>query len=154
MGEYIPVKDFAELIGVTIGAVYKRKKDCSIDEYTREENGIMLIDPDASKLFRPRKSSGVDNTQGDSSGVERPDLMYNVLQSTIQELSAQLQVKDKQLAEANERLNEAQALNHNNLVLLLEKQEKLLEEPEPSAPAPEQPAKNRKIRDRFKAFFQ
>lgn len=133
MGEYIPVKDFADMVGVTIGAVYKQNKDGSIKEYTQGEKGDLRVNTDSVKLFKPRKSSVVDNTQDDFSGVQSPDLMYTVLQSTIQELSAQLQVKDKQLAKANERLKEALALNHNNQVLLLDKKEEKLPEPEPPA---------------------
>jgi len=133
MSEYIPVKDFAERACVTIAAVYNRINNNTLDNYIKVEKGVKMVSTEALDLFTPRKSAKVEHDSRDNyNQVDSPDSMYKTLESTIAILSAQLETKDKQLAEANERLKEALALNHNNQVLLLKKQsDKILEEPDP-----------------------
>lgn len=136
MSEYIPVKYFAERAGVTIAAVYNRINNNTLDNYIKVEKGVKMVSDEALDLFTPRKPPKVDHDSIDNSNkADNADSMYKTLESTIALLSVQLEAKDKQLAEANDRLKEALALNHNNQVLLLDKkEEKLLEEP---APIPE-----------------
>lgn len=107
MGEYIPVQEFADLVGVTFGAVNKRVNDPDVSKYIQGEKGERTINTDASVLFKPRKSRGVKpDTPNDSSEVRSTELLYNVLQSTIQELSNQLSVKDNQIVELNEQIKQ------------------------------------------------
>lgn len=140
MSEYIPVKDFAERAGVTIAAVYNRINNNTLDNYIKVEKGVKMVSVEALDLFTPRKSAKVDRDSIDNFiKVENADSMYKTLESTILLLSAQLETKDKQLAEVNERLKEALALNHNNQVLLLDKKEEKLLEEQPGPPP--EPAK-------------
>lgn len=107
MGEYIPVQEFADRVGITFGAVNRRIDDPDVAKYVKGKKGERTINTDASGLFKPRKSSGVKaNTQQESDGVQSTDLLYSVLQATIQELSGQLKAKDIQLAEKDIQIAE------------------------------------------------
>jgi len=110
MSEYISVKEFATRVGVSPQAVYQR------------------IDKDLKPFLKLIESKKMLNIKGielfELKSVEQAieqDFNNNLLKSLqdiLATLSAQLDAKDKQIADLNERLKEAQELNRNNQILL------------------------------------
>ena len=141
---YLTVKEFSEQAGVSTQAVYKRIPT-DLQKYIKLDGNKKTIDSAALRMF----------------GTQEPEILQpveiNQNAERIEFLELQLTTRDEQISRLlehirsqDERLKESTQL----ATQLQEEKRLLLEEPEPSAPAPEQPAKHRTIRDRFKAFFQ
>lgn len=124
MSEYLTIKAFANLAGVSSQAIYQRL-DKDLKKYLKVIEGKKMLSSEALTEFGINKidkdvDKGVDNEFARS------------LQDTLIVLTEQLKVKDQQIADLNERLEQALKLNENNQVLLLEQQRKELPEPEES----------------------
>ncbi|MGV8906396.1 MAG: hypothetical protein ACOH15_07345 [Acetobacterium sp.] len=121
---YLSIKEFAGLAGVSPQAVYQRI-DKDLKEYVQVIDGKKAIDIKALDLFSVQS-------------VEQPvdNELTSILRETLKVLSGQLTEKDKQIAELNERLKESNELNRNNQILIGRQQDqpKQIEE---SAPIPE-----------------
>lgn len=121
MSEYLTIKAFANLAGVSSQAIYQRL-DKDLKKYLKVIEGKKMLSSEALTEFGINKiDKGVDNEFARS------------LQDTLIVLTEQLKVKDQQIADLNERLEQALKLNENNQVLLLEQQRKELPEPEESS---------------------
>ena len=110
MDKYILVKEFARQIGVSSQAVYQRL-DKDLKPFLKVINNKKKLDIQAFKLLN-------------SEDIEQPIIKENdkqltsSLQETLKILSRQLEAKDQQIADLNERLKEAQELNKNSQILL------------------------------------
>jgi len=110
MDKYISIKEFARQIGVSSQAVYQRL-DKDLKPFLKVINNKKKLDIQAFKLLN------LENT-------EQPEIKENdkqltsSLQETLKILSRQLEAKDQQIADLNERLKEAQELNKNSQILL------------------------------------
>jgi hypothetical protein len=106
MDDYISVKQFASRAGVTVQAVYQRI-DKDLKPFLKVIKGKKFLDIKGLELFVIKEIEQV---------IEQ-DLLKS-FKETLKLLTAQLEVKDKQIADLNERLREAQELNRNNQILL------------------------------------
>jgi len=110
MDEYISVKEFASKVGLTSQAIYQR------------------IDKDLKPFLKLVENKKTLNIKGlelfGFKGVEQPieqevdKELLKTLQDTLKVLTSQLEIKDQQIANLNDRLKEAQELNRNNQILL------------------------------------
>jgi len=137
--DYISIKEFAARAGVSNQAVYQRldknlKKFVKVVENRKyidiaalDEYSIKQVDQDVEKtdkqnedlnkqLINSIKGDKVDETGNKPESLE--NMLVNTLQDALKALTAQLEVKDRQISELNERLREAQELNRNNQILL------------------------------------
>lgn len=103
---YLSIKEFAGLAGVSTQAVYQRL-DKDLKEYVEIIDGKKAIDIKALDLFSVQP-------------VEQPidNELTTILRETLKVLSGQLTEKDRQIAELNERLKESNELNRNNQILI------------------------------------
>ena len=85
MNEYIPIKEFADKVGVSTQAIYQRiEKD--LQSYLKIENGKKTLSIRALELFNTRPvEKEVDNE------------LYKTLQETLKSFKEQLEAKDQQL---------------------------------------------------------
>lgn len=128
--EYLSVKDFAKLAGVTKQAVYQRL-NTDLSSFVKLENGKKCIAKDALQLFQSNSSKG-----------DQESLIVKAYESTLTVLKSQLEVKDLQIKALNDRLEEMSKrleeqveLNKNNQMLLaMEKKALTVEEPAAEAP--------------------
>ena len=124
MSEYLTIKAFADLAGVSSQAIYQRlNKD--LKKYLKVIEGKKMLSSEALTEFGINKVDKKVEKEIDNEFARS-------LQDTLIVLTEQLKVKDQQIADLNERLNQALKLNENNQVLLLDKQTKELPEPEES----------------------
>ena len=158
-GEYLSIKDFAEQAGVTRQTVYN-KLDTILQKYVKVVKGHKTINSNALKLFDVK---GFDKEcQNDLTDLTTDFTdIFSVLQDQLQvkdkqlkdqaeQSNKQLEIKDFQIAELNkannrlnDRLQESNQLNHQNQILLDQKQQ-----PQPIE-APTGPVK-KSFWDRFK----
>ena len=157
--DYISIKDFAERAGVTRQTVYN-KLDTILQKYVKVVKGKKSINTSALKLFDVK---GFDNNVKNDLTDLTTDFtdIFSVLQDQLQvkdkqlkdqaeQSNKQLEIKDFQIAELNkannrlnDRLQESNQLNHQNQILLDQKQQ-----PQPIE-APTGPVK-KSFWDRFK----
>ena len=110
MDKYISVKEFARQIGVSSQAVYQRL-DKDLKPFLKIVNNKKKLDIRAFELLNSE-----DMEQ--STIKENDKQLTSSLQETLKILSRQLEAKDQQIADLNERLKEAQELNKNSQILL------------------------------------
>lgn len=97
----LTVKEFAEKAGVSTQAIYQRL-DKDLQGYCKMIGKRKMIDIAGLELFQKQESLQEENKDLDKD-------LIKALQATLQTLTAQLEVKDKQIAALNERLAEAHA---------------------------------------------
>lgn len=100
MTEYISIQDFANKSGLSRQTVY-RKLDNEWNKFYKEENGKKLISVEALGELDTKKSCNDDTTKN----------VLEVLKYTIENLSKQLQIKDKQIESLTEALKAEQNLS-------------------------------------------
>lgn len=109
--DYLTITQFAERVGVTPQAVYKWIKNRLLP-FVKEINGQKMLHVDALKIIKPTDTTNTAKTQASTgSQVE----LIEALQRTIEILNTQLNVKDRQINDLNERLEQAlktTGLNH------------------------------------------
>lgn len=117
--EYISIKEFAELAGVSQQAIYKQLNN-KLKSYLKVVDGKKTLDKSALELFKKQENS---------SGVE---------QQLINMLQTELNQKNEQIAQLQKLLDQEQQLHamaRQELKLLEEKkQESEVEVPEPPEP--------------------
>lgn len=115
---YLTIKEVAERVGKTPQAIYKalNQVDNQFNNYLKVVESKKYLHESILKEFE----------QESFKPVEQPfnNQLNESLIKTIELLSQQLEQKDKQINDLNERLKEAQELNKNQQILLLQEQEK------------------------------
>lgn len=126
--DYIPIKEFADKVGVSTQAIYQRiEKD--LQSYLKIENGKKLLNIKGLELFNIKESCK-DNLQ------EIDKQLYNTLQDTLNVLKEQIEAKDKQLMEQrldyikqleakDLQIERLQKSNENNQILIAQTQERV-----------------------------
>ena len=148
--EYITVKEFAEIAGVTIQSIYKRlsKENNPLNPYFKEIDGKKLLHKAALKevydLDPPEeleKDQPADPTEEAATPEknDHADRLITLLEKQLEEKDRQLQekdlqinAKDKQIESLLQRLEEANKLiDQQQQLAAIEKKEVLqLEDPE------------------------
>lgn len=131
--DYISIADFARAAGVSAAAVYKRVNnpvDNQLITYVKMINGKKHINRAALELFNAVPIQPVDNQS-----IQPVDnQLITILQETLDTLKGELDTKNEQIKQLNDRLQEANQLNHQNQILLSEKQQpETIEAPAPPA---------------------
>jgi len=106
MNEYISIKEFASKVGLTSQAIYQRI-DKDLKPFLKLVENKKTLNVKALELF------GFKAVEQE---VDK-DLL-KTLQDTLKVLTSQIEIKDQQIENLNERLKEAQELNRNNQILL------------------------------------
>jgi len=118
------IKEVSRILGISPQAVYKK-----LNQFNKQLGNELKEVEKNGKLVKVVTDKGLEILKGT---VEQPRLetddkqLNNLLNETITMLSHQLEVKDKQIQELNDRLREQQELNRNNQVLLRNEQQKAL----------------------------
>lgn len=103
MSEYISIKEFAKLAGVSTQAVYQRiNKD--LQSYCKEVDGKKTLDIAALELFKVETIQ--ERLQSDCKAVDKD--LQSALTETITALREQLAIKDKQIEALTTALMNAQ----------------------------------------------
>lgn len=140
MSEYITIKEFCKLAKITPQSVYKRlkKENNPIQPFIKLVDGNKLISIDALELYKKPKSEAVVNEDIKKETVSDDTVnrdLIDMLRKELEEKSEQLKIKDKQIADLNDRLAESsQMLNQEQhlragaeqrLLMLEEKKEEV-----------------------------
>lgn len=93
--EYLSIKEFAELVGLSKQAIYQRlEKD--LKQFVKVENGFKSINTEALELFALNDSIKVESVEM----LENTDnILLESVKESIKALKQQLEIKDKQIAE-------------------------------------------------------
>lgn len=121
MKEYLSIKEFAELAGVSQQAIYKQLNN-KLKKYLKEVDGKKTLEKSALELFKKQENSST------------------VEQQLINMLQTELNQKNEQIAQLQKLLDQEQQLHamaQQKLALLEEKNQ----EPEVEAPEPIEPVK-------------
>lgn len=103
MSEYISIKEFAKLAGVSTQAIYQRiNKD--LQSYCKEVDGKKTLDIAALELFKVETIQ--ERLQSDCKAVDND--LQSALTETITVLREQLAIKDKQIEALTTALMNAQ----------------------------------------------
>lgn len=116
------VSEVAKLLNVTKQTIYNQINEEDFKEnYTEIKSvrgrDIMMITPEGLEILKEKNLKTEENI--DSNLIE-------ILNKTILLLENQLNVKDNQIMELNQRLRELSEQNKNNQILIHREQDKLL----------------------------
>lgn len=116
--EFLTIKDFADLAGVSVQSVYKklRKENNPIQRYLKVVDGVKYIDRKAyTVLYSLAAVPKVENAEqsevrADAEQAPPPpksstDRILDILEQQLEEQRRQLQEKDIQIAEQNTQIN-------------------------------------------------
>lgn len=101
--QYLTITEAAGQAGITPQAVYKRLKT-NLQPFTKELNGKKMLHIDALKILKPTETT---NTVEDA---VQPGSMVELIESlkrTVEILTSQLAVKDRQINDLNDRLQQS-----------------------------------------------
>lgn len=123
--ELLTIKEFAEVAGVSSQAVYQRLTK-TLQPYVVEVNGKKHLKREALELFDGAEQKAENKVvEQDSINIDKE--LIKTLQATITILQGQLETKDKQIAELNERLKDALELNKGQVLLSVAERQQLPE---------------------------
>lgn len=135
------IQEIAKILNITPQAVYKKINNqlnnelaTHLKQVERGNKTVKAVTSEGLEIIRKSLEQPVDNqfnnefnnqfnNQFKDSSKGKEDNLIQLLEETIQTLKKQLDVKDKQIQDLNERLKEQQELNRNNQVLLHREQE-------------------------------
>lgn len=127
-GEYLTIAEFAERAGVSKQAVYQRLNK-GLKEYSRVVDGVKMLDLRAlEELYGKELEQGIEQEIDKDSKVNSQEN-----QDVIKALLEQLNVKDRQIADLNERLADEQKRleeeqkSHGRTQMMLVKREQQLQ---------------------------
>lgn len=148
--ELLTIKEFAEAAGVSSQAVYQRLTK-TLQPYVVEVNGKKHLKREALELFDGAEQKAENKAvEQDSINIDKE--LIKTLQATITILQGQLETKDKQIAELNERLKDALELNKGQVLLSVAERQQL---PEVTETAQEEAdGKKRTFWDRVKSWWE
>jgi len=119
--KYIGVTEFSRLSKLSRQTVYNKLSN-ELSDYVKIIDGKNVIDSEALQLFVKEDDNVVQN----DSPIDVNSLvvfLQNQILTQQEEHRQQINVKDLQIAELNNRLREANQIHSNNQVLLLGTQE-------------------------------
>lgn len=123
--ELLTIKEFAEAAGVSSQAVYQRLTK-TLQPYVVEVNGKKHLKKEALELFVSTEQKA-ENKDVEQDSINLDKELIKTLQATIGILQGQLETKDKQIAELNERLKDALELNKGQMLLSVTERQQLPE---------------------------
>jgi len=137
MKEYLTIKEFSEVTGLSTQAIYKRLQT-DLQPFCKLIDNKKMLNFNALKIFNIFDFQQVDNQEKDElstskQSVDNPNIV-GILNRTIDLLTKQLQTKDEQLAtkdkqidnlnitinELTLRISELTELQRNNQILMLQ----------------------------------
>lgn len=153
--ELLTIQQVADRVGLTRQALYPRL-DRDLSDYYVEVDGRKMLKATVIEYILSKPVSKVDSKVDDKIDTR----LLDALQAHVDLLTAQLAIKDAQLAAADERLHESNSISMSSLNLSDRQQQLYLaaiadaeemeraesthtDTPEPPQPAPEQPVKQK-----------
>lgn len=133
--DYVTVAEFAKQVGFSRQAIYSRL-DKDLTEFVKVVDNAKMINLDALTLFDKENTCKVIDKQFDNS-------LLITLQATIDVLTKELDIKNVQIKDLNQRLSEAMELNKNNQILIAREQEQLTSASSDGAEEPKKSLLNR-----------
>lgn len=118
---YLSIKDFAIAVGISRQAVYKQLNN-KLQPYLKVVDGKKMIEKSAFVLFEKQDDVKQVEQQRDNQLTEK---LIDMLQKELDE-------KNQQIAELQRLLDQAQKLNAMDKQKILELEDKMAAEPEPS----------------------
>lgn len=122
--EYLTIKEFAELVGVSVQSIYKRIKKANnpIHPYVKKvENKTYINRSAVSVLYNDEDIPKAEEKAGTRSATPEEktanDRLIDLLEKQLDELRKQLAEKDNQIATQNEQIT--------NLLNLISQQQQL-----------------------------
>lgn len=148
--ELLTIKEFAEAAGVSSQAVYQRLTK-SLQPYVVELNRKKHLKREALSLFESTEQKAENKAvEQESTNIDKE--LIKTLQATITILQGQLETKDKQIAELNDRLKDALELNKGQVLLSVAERQQL---PEVTETAQEEAdGKKRTFWDKVKSWWE
>ena len=125
---YISIKELAEIVGKSQQSIYKRinKPNNPLKTFVKKDNGQIVIDRVVIDLFynkqkEEQKQPPVKPSLNEGKEVEAEEkkedadktasmLVINILKEQLNAQRTQIEEKDKQIAELNDRLKESQKM--------------------------------------------
>lgn len=137
--EWITIKEASELLNITPQAIYKRlnQKNSTLKPLVKVVKNIKMIHTSALNEFHSTKFRNLSTNTLNTVEVEKPykeiiELLksqMNVLNKQAKVLEGQLEQKDKQINDLNERLEQALKNTSEGHFVLAQQQQKILNEP-------------------------
>ena len=135
--QYISIKEFAEVVGMTQQGIYKQLNS-KLKEYVTTINGKKMLDKSALDLFEIEDCLETDDKKlnnGEQLLNEVQQQIIELLKSELEQKNEQIKEKDKQIADLLVALSQAQQLQAMNQQRILELEDKKqvveVAEPEP-----------------------
>ena len=118
------VREVAKELEVSRQTIYSKLTEDFKERYTtietRKGKETLVIDRQGVEYLKKtidKPDSQIDSPVDNEDDNEFDNKLIDLLNKNIQILQSQLEVKDTQIVELNERLREAQELNKNNQIL-------------------------------------
>lgn len=121
--EWITIAEAAQLAGISTQAIYKRL-NTTLNQYYKVIDGKKMLHINAIKEM----TDNPDSKQSTNKPVDGD--LTTILQNTINVLTEQLAVKDEQIIQLNNRLEQALNVTGQQNYILAQKQ---LSDPEPAS---------------------
>jgi chromosome segregation ATPase len=129
------VSEISSLIGLSRQSIYKKLKAKELQIHISHKKGIVYIDEVGFNLIKAMLNEYIkgvkdlnnkeiattlnEEVSKDTDNLTLNKELFNLLKDQLKENNKQMQTKDKQIEELNERLKQEQDLNKNNQVLQL-----------------------------------
>lgn len=122
--EYITIREFADLSGVSVQAVYKKtkQKNNPIKPYLKRFKNKLYISRKALEILSPAFENQEEKKSG-SAGNSSEEKLISILERQIEELREQVNEKDLQLREKDVQINNLLNQVSESLTLLNQQQQ-------------------------------
>lgn len=119
--EYLTIKEFAELVGVSPQAIYKRLKQDDFLQYVQTDGKQKKISRQAIELYESKRATAAEVNAD----------IAQLLQEQVNQLKQQIEKKDEEISSLHELLKNEQLLHaatRKQLDLLTDKQQETTSE--------------------------
>jgi len=104
---FLTIREFAELVGVSVQSIYQRLKRPGNDlkPYIKEVEKVMYISQEAENLYKDDTLSEDTEAQTIKPKQSINDRIIDILEAQLEEMRNQLREKDKQIANQSEQIS-------------------------------------------------
>ena len=122
--KYYSVSEFAELVNVSVQSIYQRikKTDDDIHKYIKFQKGKRYISGKAVEIYNKDLTAGAEEEKNEKQNNQNE--IAEIYKKQVEYLTAEIEVKNKQIEELQERLK-ASSERETNYQQLLNQQQQL-----------------------------
>ena len=122
--KYYSVSEFAELVNVSVQSIYQRikKTDDDIHKYIKFQKGKRYISGKAVEIYNKDLTAGAEEEKNEMQNNQNE--IAEIYKKQVEYLTAEIEVKNKQIEELQERLK-ASSERETNYQQLLNQQQQL-----------------------------